>query len=304
MEEPSADRKSSADKKPSENKIALIQMVSSQSVDVNLKIASDLIEEAAEKEVGVIFLPENFAALGSDSSRHIGEQEKDVKGPVRSFLSEKSRVLGCWIQAGTLPTIQRPDGTQVMDQRVRAASMVYSDEGREVARYDKIHMFDVDVQDNHKTYRESDSFEAGDHLSLVNTPAGVLGLSVCYDIRFPELYRELYSKGAEMFSIPSAFTRVTGQAHFETLMRARAIENFSYTIAACQGGVHDSGRETYGNSMVVSPWGEVAGRLKEGEGILYVDLDLESQKEIRNSMPVDKQRKEISALKVNSIHII
>lgn len=280
------------------NRIALIQMVSSQHVDVNLKKAAGLIDDAARKNPAIIFLPENFAALGSSDPVKIGEREKNQKGVIRSFLSEQSRSNRCWIHAGTIPTIQRPDGTLLKNRRVRAASIVYDDMGREIARYDKIHMFDVDVDDSQQHYRESDTFEAGDHLSLVETPVGMLGLTVCYDIRFPELYRELFVQGAQMFSIPSAFTSVTGKAHFESLMRARAIENFCYTLAACQGGSHDSGRETFGQSMVVSPWGEVIGNLKKGEGTLCVEIDLAEQKRIRKNMPVDTQRKNLSVFEL------
>ena len=154
-----------------------------------------------------------------------------------------------------------------------------------------MHMFDVDVEDNQKHYMESDTFEPGKRLVCFGSPIGRVGLSVCYDIRFPELYRRLFADGALSMAIPSAFTRVTGAAHFEVLMRARAIENFAFTIAACQGGVHDSGRQTWGNSMVVGPWGDVLCRAGEGEDVVYARLDFEAQAQIRRDMPVDQQRR-------------
>ncbi|MEX1236953.1 MAG: carbon-nitrogen hydrolase family protein, partial [Pseudomonadales bacterium] len=212
-------------------------------------------------------------------------------GPLRQLMSTLAAETGCFIFAGTIPCRVRPDGSEVSGGRVRAASFVYDGNGIAVARYDKIHMFDVDVEDGHQHYLESATFEPGEDIVCVETPLGKVGLSVCYDIRFPELYRELFASGAELIAIPSAFTRVTGEAHFEVLMRSRAIENFVFTIAACQGGTHDSGRETYGHSMVVSPWGEVLCRGNDEQEVLYAELDLAELEKIRRDMPVGKQRR-------------
>lgn len=271
--------------------ISLIQMISSKHVDTSLRAAEALITEAAKHCPAAIFLPENFPALGSDDPFQIGLQEQDHTGPVRTFLAEMARKSDCWIFAGTLPTVSRPDGTRTEAGKVRAASLVLDRLGNEVARYDKIHMFDVDVADNHGAYRESNTFEHGGDIVLVDAPCGRVGLSVCYDIRFSELYLELFKRGAELLTIPSAFTETTGEAHFELLMRARAVESFAYTVAACQGGVHDSGRRTHGHSMVVDPWGEVVVQADRGEQVLFADIDLGRVKAHRQKMPVLQQRK-------------
>ena len=272
-------------------KIALVQMVSSQEIDESLRRAKVLIRQAAATEAQAIFLPENFAALGNSTPKTIGKSEVSINGTIRHFVRQIANETSCWIFAGTLPISTRPDGTTIEDGRVRAASIVVDDKGQEVARYDKMHMFDVVVEDNQKRYVESETFEPGDHLQTVETPFGLFGLTVCYDIRFPEVYRELNRQGVRNLCIPSAFTTTTGAAHFEVLMRARAIENFCFTIAACQGGDHDSGRKTFGNSMVVSPWGEVIARAEMGEDVITVELDYEMQDQIRRDMPVHLQRR-------------
>jgi nitrilase len=272
-------------------KIALVQMVSSFEVETNLLRAEALIRQAAQEQVQAIFLPENFAALGNPSPRLVGEAEVNGDGPIRRFIHWIAEETGCWIFAGTLPLAVRPDGRGIEDGRVRAASIVVDDLGQEVARYDKIHMFDVLVEDNHKRYVESATFECGEQLQTVETPFGLFGLTVCYDIRFPEVYRALRNKGVRNLCIPSAFTTTTGKAHFEILMRARAIENLCFTIAACQGGDHDSGRKTFGHSMVVDPWGEVIARAGTGEDIIFAELNYEMQDQIRRDMPVHKQKK-------------
>ncbi len=273
------------------HRIAVVQMTSAMEVEINLGTATQLVHRAADQNVEAIFLPENFAALANTDPRAIGTNEETPMGLVRNYLSDLSGDVGCWIFAGTLPTISRPDGSMVALPRVRAASFVYDQSGREVARYDKIHMFDVNVDDNHQHYLESATFEPGEDLVCIDSPLGLIGLSVCYDIRFPELYRQLFVQGAKSFAIPSAFTEVTGDAHFEILMRSRAIENFSFTIAACQGGEHNSGRKTYGHSMVVSPWGDIIAEAGTGEDVIVAELDFERLEEVRANMPVLEQRK-------------
>ena len=229
-------------------KIALVQMISSAQVEKNLDRAGTLIREAATEQVDAVFLPENFIALGNEDPIAIGMNEISREGPGRKFISEIAAEINCWLFAGTMPVAARPDGAMVSEGRVRAASYVVNNQGEEVARYDKIHMFDVVVDDNQKNYVESKTFEPGNEVRCIETPFGKFGLTVCYDIRFPELYRMLRDEEVRGFSIPSAFTETTGEAHFEVLMRARAIENFCFSIAACQGGEHDSGRKTYGNN--------------------------------------------------------
>lgn len=272
-------------------RIALIQMVSSKQVDVSLSSAEMLMQEVDVGQVDAIFLPENFAALGSDDPYQIGLREQTDKGPVRAFLREAAIRANCWVFAGTLPIASRGNGSPTAAGKVRAASLVLDQTGAEVARYDKIHMFDVDVADNHGAYRESNTFEHGTELTIVDSPCGRVGLSVCYDLRFSELYLSLFKLGAEVLAVPSAFTETTGEAHFELLMRARAVESFAYSVAACQGGVHDSGRRTYGNSVVVNPWGDVIARAGRGEQVITADIDLVELKAARAKMPVLNQRK-------------
>jgi len=270
-------------------RVALLQLVSSQRVEVNLPRVAGLAERAVSEGAEALFLPENFAALAHPNPKEIGDQERSRSGPVRSFLSELAQSSRCWIFAGTCPIAETPGGEAVKGGRVRAASLVLNPSGQEVARYDKIHMFDVDVEDNHKRYRESDTFEPGSETVTVDTTFGRVGLSVCYDIRFPELYRQLFLQGTDFITVPSAFTTITGEAHFHLLMRARAVENCCYTIAACQGGIHDSGRQTYGHSMVCDPWGDVIGELDQGEDVLVMDIDTSLQARLREEMPFRRQ---------------
>ncbi len=273
----------------SKTRIALVQLVSSQSVERNLPRVASLVKEAAEEGAEAVFLPENFAALAHSDPRIIGEAESSASGPVRRFISALAEEHGCWIFAGTLPVAVTPSGQPVGDGRVRAASLVFDAGGVEIARYDKMHMFDVDVADNQRSYRESDTFEPGTSVVSLESPLGKVGLSVCYDIRFPELYRQLFLDDVDLIAVPSAFTTTTGQAHFRLLMRARAVENCCFTVAACQGGSHDSGRQTFGHSMVCDPWGEVVGELQQGEGLLVVDIDKALQEKLREEMPFRQQ---------------
>ena len=271
------------------NRIATIQLTSSQHVSRNLALAAELITTAAEEGAKLVFLPENFAALASPDIAQIALQESSAAGPIRSFLADQARSSNVWIVAGTVPVSTRPDGVSVPDARVRAASFVYDQAGIEVARYDKIHMFDVNIDDNQKNYMESDVFEAGTELVVVDTPVGRLGLSVCYDIRFPEMYRALLHKGAQIISIPSAFTRTTGEAHWQILTRSRAIENACYVVAACQWGNHDSGRQTWGESIVVDPWGRTLNIQADGIGVGFAEIDLTELNSIRSDMPLGTQ---------------
>jgi predicted amidohydrolase len=270
-------------------RIAVAQMTSSREVSANLSAVDELADQAAHEKAKVFFLPENFACLGADNLMEIGRKETTVEGPIRGHLSALARRYNLWIVAGTVPVAVRPDGVAVPDDRVRAACFVYDGSGREVARYDKIHMFDVVVDDQHKHYKESETFEPGDELVVVSTPVGMMGLSVCYDIRFPELYRALLHKGAEVISIPSAFTRVTGAAHWNVLVRARAIENTCYVVGSCQWGTHDSGRETWGESLVVDPWGSIADTLEQGQGLIFAELDSGKLSTTRAKMPIQEQ---------------
>ncbi|HEY4881919.1 MAG TPA: carbon-nitrogen hydrolase family protein [Steroidobacteraceae bacterium] len=260
-------------------KVAALQMTSAADVALNLAVAARLLSEARAAGARVAVLPENFSFMGVRDVDKRAIAEPDGDGPVQNFLSQQARELGLWIVGGTTPIAQQPGG------RVAAACLVYGDDGRRAARYDKMHLFDVDIPGKAESYRESNNTAPGAHAVLVPTPAGLLGLSVCYDMRFPELYRQLSAAGAQWFSIPSAFTVPTGRAHWETLLRARAIENLGFVVAAAQWGRHASGRETYGDSLVVDYWGSVLARLEGGVGVVIAQLDLAAQAETRRNFP-------------------
>ena len=260
-------------------KVAALQMSSAAEVAQNLEVAARLLSEARAAGARVAVLPENFSFMGVRDVDKRAIAEADGDGPVQRFLSRQARELGLWIVGGTTPIAQQPGG------RAAAACLVYDADGRRAARYDKMHLFDVDIPGRTESYRESKNIAPGAQAVLVPTPAGLLGLSVCYDLRFPELYRQLSSAGAQWFSVPSAFTVPTGRAHWETLLRARAIENLSYVVAAAQWGRHASGRETYGDSLIVDYWGTVLARLAAGVGVLITELDLAAQAETRRNFP-------------------
>ena len=254
-------------------------MTSAADVSVNLAAAGRLLAEAREAGARVAVLPENFSFMGLHDVDKRAIAEVDGDGPVQQFLSQQARELGLWIVGGSTPLVLEPGG------RVAAACLVYADDGRRVARYDKMHLFDVDIPGKSESYRESKNTAPGSRAVLVPTPAGLLGLSVCYDMRFPELYRQLSAAGAQWFCVPSAFTVPTGRAHWETLLRARAIENLAYVVAPAQWGRHASGRETYGDSLIVDYWGAVLARLQSGVGMVTAELDLAPQAEARRNFP-------------------
>ncbi len=272
--------------------LAAAQMVSGPDVGENLAVAAELIAEAASRGAGLVLLPEVFAALEGEPMRSHGEREGAPDAPIQSFLAEQARRHGIVLVGGTAPLSSRPGkseadpGHLVGDGRVRAASLVYGASGEPLARYDKIHLFDVVVEDRQARYSESLSYEAGSEVVCVETAAGRVGLSVCYDLRFPELYRQLFRLGAEIITVPAAFTAVTGAAHWESLLRARAIENQCYLVAAAQGGRHGPDRETWGHSMIVDPWGEILAELGKGPGVAMAEFDLQHLRAIRRRMPV------------------
>jgi deaminated glutathione amidase len=265
-------------------KVAALQMTSGPEVEANLAAAGALLEEAAASGARLAVLPENFSFLGLRDADKRAVAEAEGSGPVQEFLAASARRLKLWIVGGTLPLKSGADG------RVAAASLVYDADGARVARYDKIHLFDVDIPGRAETYRESVNVAPGTRAVLIDTPAGRLGLSVCYDVRFPELYRHLSAGGAQLLSVPSAFTAPTGRAHWETLLRARAIENLCYVIAPAQSGIHPNGRETYGDSMIVDYWGRVLKRVPRGRGCAVAEVDLARQSAVRESFPALKHR--------------
>ena len=270
--------------------VAAIQMVSTKHINDNLSEAGRLLQEAAGQGAKVAVLPENFAVLATGQMLEAGEKESGEAPVIRQFLSEQAKRLGMWIVGGSLPMASRPDGS-LLDDHVRAVCLVYNDQGEEVARYDKIHLFDAMVEDAHGQYRESDTFEPGEEVVVVDTPAGKLGVAVCYDLRFPELFRALREKGAEWICLPSAFTWQTGDAHWHALIRARAIENQVWVVAPGQGGQNSSRRKTYGHSLICDPWGKVVNEIDEGPGVVVSELDNEKLKKIRERMPVWEHRR-------------
>lgn len=280
------------------DKVAAIQMTSTHLVDENLETAARLIEEAAKHDARLLVLPENVAIMGLNEFDKCQVKETFGQGKIQDFLAEQSRKHRVWIVAGTIPIACHDEN------RVRAASLVYNDEGVCVARYDKIHLFDVTISETEK-YKESDFIQAGNEIVTVETPFGKLGLAVCYDIRFPELFRCLFNAGAEIIVLPSAFTVKTGNAHWDVLLRSRAIENFCYVIGAGQAGVHTNKRATYGNSLIAEPWGSVVSRLGSSDaGIAYAEIDLSKLHAIRQSIPVAQHQKiffNVGALKYTNV---
>lgn len=279
------------------HKAAVVQMVSSGDVHANLRAASSLITQAHEQGAGLILLPENFAVLDGGPLSQFAEAEGNGQGLLQGFLRQQAQEKGVWLIAGSMPLSTRPQNPgevsaeQVSGGRVRPACLVFDPRGEIVARYDKMHLFDVQVDDRQAQYSESRSFEPGSRIVCVDAPVGRIGLSICYDLRFPELYRKLLEQGAEILTVPSAFTKVTGEAHWEVLLRARAIENQCFVLAANQGGVHNATRETWGHSMIVDPWGRVLARVESGEGVAVADIDLSALHALRSRMPIQSHRR-------------
>ena len=267
--------------------LAVIQMVSQTDIQTNLVAARRLLEQAAEAGARLAVLPENFAAMGRSDLVALGRAEAEGAGPILPWLKQAARDLSLWIVAGTIPL--PPDDQPLA--KVRACSLLVDDHGQRVARYDKLHLFDADVSDARGRYRESDDYAAGERLVVVDTPVGRLGMSVCYDLRFAELYTALRLAGAELISAPSAFTAVTGQAHWEMLVRTRAIETQCYMLAAAQGGEHPNGRMTHGHSSIVDFWGQVLAEQATGEAVLVVERDAAAQTATRQRMPVVMHRR-------------
>jgi len=265
--------------------VAAIQMASGPQPQANLLEAKRLLKEAASKGAGLVVLPENFAMMGMQDADILKIAEDPDGGPLQNFLAEQARRLGIWLVGGTVPL------RTARGDRARSACMVYDDQGRRVARYDKMHLFDVRIPDGDEHYAESRIYESGDHIVTLDTPFGRMGLAVCYDLRFPELFRGLLDQGAEFVAMPSAFTAQTGQAHWDVLLRARAIENQLFMLAAAQGGFHVNGRETYGHSALIDPWGRVVAQLGRNPGVLVADLSCDCVGRIRKLFPAVHHRR-------------
>lgn len=264
--------------------VACIQMASGPKLGANLLEAERLIGMAVDKGAKLVVLPENFAIMGKSERDKVLLREAQGAGPIQDFLAQQAERHGIWLVGGTVPLIAQDAN------KIRAACLLFDDQGNQAARYDKIHLFDVSVLDSDERYTESDTIEPGDQAVVVDTPFGKLGLAVCYDLRFPELFRTMLDQGMELLALPSAFTAITGKAHWEILVRARAIENLCYVFAAGQGGYHLNGRATYGHSMIVDPWGQVMNELATGSGLVCADISLERLRNIRRTFPCLEHR--------------
>lgn len=261
-------------------KIAAIQTVSGPDVNANLEAAGVLIAEAAAAGAEFVALPEYFPLIGADETAKVRIREEEGQGPLQDFLRDMAVRYGVWIVGGTIPLVATADG------KVRNTTLVFDPNGERVARYDKIHLFGFQKGAEH--YDESTTIEPGRAVVTFDAPFGPVGLSVCYDLRFPELFRAMGE--VSLIVLPSAFTWTTGKAHWEVLLRARAIENQCFVMAPAQGGRHPSGRVTWGHSMIIDPWGEILACRDEGSGIVVADLDPQRIAAVRESLPALRHR--------------
>jgi deaminated glutathione amidase len=261
-------------------RVAAIQMTAGPNIWGNLEEAARLLEIAAAQGAKLAALPEYFCLMGMSDADRVAAREQVNDGPIQEFLGKIARRLGIWLVGGSVPLVSsRPD-------KVRNSCLVYNDKGEQVGRYDKIHLFGLEL--GNERYAEEETIEAGCGVVVVDSPFGRMGLSICYDLRFPELYRSMGQ--VDIIFAPAAFTATTGKAHWETLIRARAIENLAYVVAPAQGGYHVNGRETHGDSMIVDPWGVILNRLPRGSGVVTADINPDYQASVRNSLPALNHR--------------
>ncbi len=275
------------------SKVAAIQMASGPNVKANLAEAEKLIKIAVQQEAELVVLPENFAIMGMDETDKVKIAEDVGSGLLQDYLKEQARKNNIWLVGGTIPMRSSESG------KVFAACLLFNPQGELVTRYDKIHLFDVTIEASDESYTESETITPGDKIVVVDTPFGRLGLAVCYDLRFPELFRAMIDLDMEICALPSAFTSLTGRVHWESLLRSRAIENLSYMIAADQGGYHVGGRETHGDSMIVDPWGQVLNRLPHGTGVVVADIDVAKLEHTRKMFPALNHKRFKCSLSVN-----
>ena len=267
--------------------VAAIQMSSTADIKHNLTRADGLIDQAVNNGAQLVLLPDNFAHMPNTNIERLQACEVIGTGPIQKFLSNKSEQHGIYLVAGSVPVAStNPD-------KVFAASLCFGPTGSLLARYDKVHLFDVRLPDG-KRHAESDNFEYGgliENDGLLETPWGTFCMTICYDLRFPELFRKASSRGVVGFLVPAAFTYDTGEAHWEVLLRARAIENMAYVLASAQHGIHANGRRTWGHSMVLDPWGKLLACQASGDGVVLATLDLVRQKTLRRNFPCLEQRR-------------
>jgi len=275
------------------SKVAAIQMASGPNVKANLAEAEKLIKIAVQQEAELVVLPENFAIMGMNETDKVKIAEDVGSGLLQDYLKEQARKHNIWLVGGTIPIRSSESG------KVFSACLLFNPQGELVTRYDKIHLFDVTIEASNESYTESETITPGDKIVVVDTPFGRLGLAVCYDLRFPELFRAMIDLNMEICVLPSAFTSLTGRAHWESLLRSRAIENLSYMIAADQGGYHVGGRETHGDSMIVDPWGRVLNRLPHGTGVVVAEIDVAKLEHTRKMFPALDHKRFKCSLSVN-----
>ena len=262
-------------------RIAAVQMVSTPDVDENLRHADALIGEAAAQGARIVGVPEYFCILGHKDSDKVAVREAEGQGPIQAFLADCARRHKVWLVGGTVPLVS-PDPDKVMN-----TVLVFNDRGERVARYDKIHLFGFN--NGKERYEEARTITHGERPVAFDSPFGRMGLSVCYDLRFPELYRAFGE--TDIIWVPSAFTATTGKAHWEPLLRARAIENLAYVIAPAQGGKHANGRSTHGHSMIIDPWGVILAERDTGEGVVVAEVDREHTAKLRGQLPALEHRR-------------
>ncbi|MGI9264211.1 MAG: carbon-nitrogen hydrolase family protein [Gammaproteobacteria bacterium] len=268
--------------------VAAVQMTSTADIDDNLTEARRLMKKAAQAGARLVVLPENFACMPLGEKDRLAMAETPGDGPIQSFLSDCAREMSLFLVGGTIP-LRLKNGVE----RPAQTCLYFGSDGSQLARYDKIHLFDVCVSaDNgRERYCESDYTTPGTDMVLADSPAGRLGFAVCYDLRFPGFFRGLLDGGMQVAVLPSAFTQTTGRAHWEILLRARAVENQIWVVAAAQGGRHANGRRTFGHSMIVDPWGEVVSLLADGPGIVIGEIDLDRETRLRREFPILQHRK-------------
>lgn len=259
---------------------AAVQMASGPNVEANLNEARRLVARAVEQGARLVVLPEYFPIMGMNELDKVKVREQAGEGPIQQFLSNLAREFGIWLVGGSIPlAASTPD-------KVLNSCLVFDDQGQQVARYDKIHLFNLDL--GNEKYHEARTIDPGNQVVVVDTPFGRMGLGICYDLRFPELFRAM--KDVDFLVLPAAFTATTGKMHWEVLIRARAIENLAYVIASAQGGYHVNGRETHGHSMIVDPWGRILDELPRGSGVVVADINPAYQASIRASLPALSHR--------------
>ena len=264
---------------------AVVQMVSTDQIQDNLATATRLIDEACRDGAEFVLLPENFPFMGQEEQDKLAVKEPPGIGRIQNFLSQQAQLHGIWLCGGTIPLEANAA------DKIRPASLIYNPQGKLVARYDKIHLFDVDVSESEESYRESTTFEPGSDVVVADLPIANIGMSVCYDLRFPELYRAMHKHKVNVITAPSAFTYATGEKHWENLLKTRSVENLCYVIAANQGGKHVNQRRTWGHSMIVNPWGEILACVETGPGFACADINIDELNTLRKQFPALDHRK-------------